>query len=379
MLRCFVAVAFVAVAVVIGAAPASAAGSISVTPNTGLHDGDVVSVNGTGWIPNSQVGVCQGVSLQPPSISNCNNGTGSLFTADGSGNISTTWSVLRFINVPALGRTVDCADPAAPCVIAAAEFSDIAGTAVSVTLNFAPLPPQIQVNNASVPEGDSGTTPLVFSVTLSYSSTQTATVQWNTLSPGETPGCTADPGTDYTAASGTVTFAPGATAQSVTISVLGDTVVEPDECFGVSFHDPVNATLAQSPEIAQGTILNDDQPLTVVPGTGSVAEGDSGTTALHVAVTLNHASTATVTVPWQTFTNSGPPPCQADPANGYAPASGTVTFAPGVTAQSVTITVNGDTVVEPDECVLVHFHDATNAVVGGFYGIGVGTIVNDDT
>ena len=86
-----------------------------------------------------------------------------------------------------------------------------------------------------------------------------------------------------------------------------------------------------------------------------------------------------MTVPWQTFTNPGPPSCQADPANDYVPASGTVTFAPGVTAQSVTITVNGDTVVEPDECVLVHFHDATNAVVGGFYGIGVGTIINDDS
>ena len=102
-----------------------------------------------------------------------------------------------------------------------------------------------------------------------------------------------------------MTFVPGVTAQSVTISVLGDTVVEPNECFGVSFHDPVNATLAASPEIAQGTILNDDQPLTVVPGTGSVTEGNSGTTALQIGVTLNHASTATVTVPWQTFTTRG--------------------------------------------------------------------------
>jgi hypothetical protein len=378
-LRCFIAVALVAVGVVVGAAPAaSAAGSITVTPNTGLHDGDVVSVNGTGWIPNSQVGVCQSDALDPPSINNCNNGTGSLLTADGSGNISTTWSVLRFINVPALGRTVDCADPTAPCQIGAAEFNDIAGTAVGVTLHFAPAPPQIQVTNASVPEGDSGTTPLVFPVTLSYSSTQTATVQWNTLPAGEPTGCTADPGSDYIAASGTVTFAPGVTTQSVTTSVNGDTIVEPNECFGVSFHDPVNATLAQSPETAAGTILNDDQPLTVVPGTGSVIEGDSGTTALHVAVTLNHASTATVTVPWETFTNPGPPSCQADPTNDYTPASGTVTFAPGVTAQSVTITVNGDTVVEPNECVLVHFHDATNAVVGGYIGIGVGTILNDD-
>ena len=137
--------------------------------------------------------------------------------------------------------------------------------------------------------------------------------------------------------------------------------------------------MAASTALGLGTILNDDQPLTVVPGTGSVVEGNSGTTALQIGVTLNHASTATVTVPWQTFTSPGPPSCQADPTNDYVPASGTVTFAPGVTSQSVTVTVNGDTVVEPDECVLVHFHDATNAVVGGFYGIGLGTILNDDS
>ena len=375
---CAVAVAFFVVGVV-DAVPASAAGAISVTPNTGLHDSDVVSVDGTGWIPDSQVGVCQGVSLQPPSSSNCNNGTGSLLTADGSGNISTTLSVLRFINVPALGRTVDCADPSAPCVIGAAEFNDIAGTGVLVALHFAPLPPQIQVTDASVPEGDSGTTPLVFTVTLSYSSsTLTETVDWDTLAPSQTPGCAADPGTDYIAAGGTAEFAPAVTEQSVTITVNGDTLVEPNECFGLSLHDPVNATLATTPEIARGTILNDDQPLTVIPGTGSVAEGDSGTTALHVAVTLNHASTATVTVPWDTFTNPGPPSCQADPTDDYAPASGTATFAPGVTTQNVTITINGDTNVEPDECVLVHFHNATNAAVGGFFGIAVGTILNDD-
>jgi len=257
-MRCFIAVAFIAVSVVFGAAPASAAGSISVTPSTDLHDGDVVSVNGSGWIPNSQVGVCQSVSLQPPSINNCNNGTGSLLTADGSGNISTTWSVQRFINVPALGRTVDCADPTAPCEIGAADFSDIAGTAVFVTLHFAPLPPQVQVTNASVPEGDSGTTPLVFPVTLSYSSTETATVQWNTLAPSETPGCTADAGTDYIAASGTVTFAPGVTAQSVTITVNGDTVVEPDECVLVHFHDATNAVVGGFYGIGVGTIVNDD-------------------------------------------------------------------------------------------------------------------------
>jgi hypothetical protein len=55
-----------------------------------------------------------------------------------------------------------------------------------------------------------------------------------------------------------------------------------------------------------------------------------------------------------------------------------VTFAPGDTAKTVTIAVNGDTQIEPDEYVLVSFTNPTNAFLGGYYGLGVGTITNDD-
>ena len=67
-----------------------------------------------------------------------------------------------------------------------------------------------------------------------------------------------------------------------------------------------------------------------------------------------------------------------DPGTDYTPASGTVTFAPGQTSKTVTIQVDGDTLVEPDEYVIVSFHDPTNAVMGGFYGLGFGLITNDD-
>ena len=57
---------------------------------------------------------------------------------------------------------------------------------------------------------------------------------------------------------------------------------------------------------------------------------------------------------------------------------GTVTFLPGQTSSSVTLTVNGDTDVEPDELALVRFHTPTNASIGGFLGLGFALITNDD-
>jgi large repetitive protein len=75
------------------------------------------------------------------------------------------------------------------------------------------------------------------------------------------------------AASGTLSFAPGETSRSVTVSVTGDPVPEPDEAFLLHLSAPTNATLADGQ--GQGTIVNDDQgvPATVqaVPGYDNTA------------------------------------------------------------------------------------------------------------
>ena len=60
-------------------------------------------------------------------------------------------------------------------------------------------------------------------------------------------------------------------------------------------------------------------------------------------------------------------------------ASGTVTFAPGQTSQTVAVSVKGDTLNEANEQFLVSFTSPTNATIGGFYGLGPVTITNDDT
>ena len=44
----------------------------------------------------------------------------------------------------------------------------------------------------------------------------------------------------------------------------------------------------------------------------------------------------------------------------------------------MSITVNGDVTVEPDELVVVRFSSPTNATLGGYYGLGFGGITNDD-
>ncbi len=64
------------------------------------------------------------------------------------------------------------------------------------------------------------------------------------------------PPADFTAANGTVTFAPGETSKTIQVTVVGDAVYEPDETFTVGLSNPVNATIGSGS--ATGTIQNDD-------------------------------------------------------------------------------------------------------------------------
>jgi chitinase len=89
-------------------------------------------------------------------------------------------------------------------------------------------------------------------VTLSASSPATGTVGYASADGSATAG------SDYTAVSGTLSFAPGTTLQTIGVPVLGDTAVELDETFLVNLSAAVNATVADGQ--GQGTITNDDVP-----------------------------------------------------------------------------------------------------------------------
>jgi chitinase len=98
---------------------------------------------------------------------------------------------------------------------------------------------------------------VTFTIKLSAASSTPVTVTYSTQDG------TATAGSDYTAVSGTVTFAPGETTKSVVVTILGDTVVEPDETFNLLLSNPGGATLGTG--TATATIVNDDVAPPVPP------------------------------------------------------------------------------------------------------------------
>ena len=119
-------------------------------------------------------------------------------------------------------------------------------------------------------------------------------------------------------------------------------------------------------------------PPTVVPGAGSVTEGDAGTASLAVPLSLSWPTDETVTVQWHTVAVPGIVFPHADPTSDYIAGSGTATFAPGQTSTTVSIAVRGDAQPEPDELLVVSFGNPTHAHMGGFWGLGFGSVVDDD-
>lgn len=113
----------------------------------------------------------------------------------------------------------------------------------------APLP-TLSIDDVSVGEGDAGTTTATFTVSLSAAAATAVAVNYTTAD------ATATAGTDYVAASGTLTFTPGQTTKTVAVSVSGDAMVESNETFVVNLSVPSGATIADAQ--GQGTITNDD-------------------------------------------------------------------------------------------------------------------------
>jgi hypothetical protein len=113
-----------------------------------------------------------------------------------------------------------------------------------------PHPPTLSIGDASVVEGDRGSSKLQFTVSRSGSSEGTVGVSYRTVAG------TARAPADYYAASGTLTFPPGVWSQTITITVKTDRKREPNETFTVELLNAVGGTVGDA--VATGTILNDD-------------------------------------------------------------------------------------------------------------------------
>ncbi len=226
-----------------------------------------------------------------------------------------------------------------------------------------PPPPSITIEDRTLTEGNTGLQQASFIATLSAASTAMVTVAY------ATGDGYANAGSDYQAASGTLTFAPGETSKTVTVLVNGDRLSEPNETFVVNLSSPTNATLADGQGV--GTIV-DDEPRISISDVSKKEGRRNQTTLFTFTVTLSAAYDQPVTMSYRTVNGT------ATTSNSdYVAKTGTLTFAPGQTTKTITIEVKGDSKREAGETFYLDlFANSSNSSFAKSRGIG--TILNDD-
>ncbi|MEG4289262.1 Calx-beta domain-containing protein [Microcoleus sp. C2C3] len=244
-----------------------------------------------------------------------------------------------------------------------------------VTSTSTPSILEFSSSSYSANEGPSGTSEIVATVQRTGSSEEAVSVQVELDTPS-----TATVTEDYiNNLPVTINFASGESSKTLSIPIVGDNFVEPDEEIKVKLVNPVGRVSLGSQPTATLTIINDDisipSLLAFSTSSESANEGNSGSPnqvvatvqrigssegAVSVQVELDTSSTATVT---EDYINNLPV---------------TINFASGESSKTVSIPIVGDTVVEPDEQINLKLVNPVGRGILGSQPTASFTIINDD-
>ncbi len=244
-----------------------------------------------------------------------------------------------------------------------------------VTSTSSPSILEFSTSSYSANEGNSGTSEIVATVQRTGSSEGAVSVQVE-LDTSSTATVTEDYINNLPV---TINFASGESSKTVSIPLVGDTIVEPDEQIKLKLVNPVGRVTLGSQQTATLTIINDDISIPSIlefsSSSYSANEGNSGSPnqvvatvqrtgssegAVSVQVQLDTSSTATVT---EDYINNLPV---------------TINFASGEFSKTVSIPLVGDTVVEPNEQINLKLVNPVGRGSLGSQQTASFTIINDD-
>ncbi|HKS29654.1 MAG TPA: Calx-beta domain-containing protein [Pyrinomonadaceae bacterium] len=212
-----------------------------------------------------------------------------------------------------------------------------------------PIPPKIRFTAPTYSFNEASSNSVSITVARYGDNSSQASVDYAT-SDG-----TAVAGTDYTAKSGTITFAPGESTKTISISLLNDNVFEIAETFNVTLTNGVGAALA-APVTAVVSIVDDDLKPSMIfsGGLSTITEPATGMVEVKYNVQLTQATSQVVTVDYSTADGT------ALAGSDYVQTSGTITFNPLEINKTLTIQVKADDLIESTETFYIDLKNATN-------------------
>lgn len=260
------------------------------------------------------------------------------------------------VNVPVAAQNLSLPTQTFALNLSAAANANLATTQVVGTIENDAAYPSASIADSSVVATSPNSTLESFTVTLSGPSGQAVSVDYATADG------TAVAGTDYASTSGTLTFNPGQTSQTITVPVLAETSYRGNRSFTVSLSNPVNVDLGRSE--ATGAIVEGGALPALTINDVAIQEPDLGTSTAVFTVTLAPSSGLTTTVAYSTVDLS------AVAGVNYTATSGTLTFAPGQTTQTISVPILDDLKVDPTLQFGVVLSSPSNATLARTEGVG---------
>jgi CSLREA domain-containing protein len=246
-------------------------------------------------------------------------------------------------------------------------------SSATLTINDNDSAPNITIDDVTQAEGSGGgTTPFIFTVSLSNPSATDVNVNFTTAdNTAKQPG-------DYATNSSVLLIPANSTSGQITVLVAADDTLEPSETFFVNLTGATGGTITDSQGI--GTIQNDDAGPTFTITDVTLAEGDVGQTSFVFTVTKTGATAERARVDFATANGTTNPATGGGSCGGlvdYISQGGTLSFRPtDPNTQTITVPVCGNTTLEPDETFFIDLSNPVNASISDSQGVG--TILNDD-
>jgi hypothetical protein len=173
----------------------------------------------------------------------------------------------------------------------------VAGLDGTVRKIVAGVTPTISIGDQAIVEGDTGTRKVAFTVTLNQPATKSVTARYSVAGNSATASKSKGLGIDLKSATGNVSIKKGTVSKTVSVSIYGDTTIEPHEHFTVRLSNPSNGYSLGRFE-GTGIIINDDGG--PVPGIGigdaTVVRSLTGEQQMLFPITLTAKAPATFTV-----------------------------------------------------------------------------------
>ncbi len=180
-------------------------------------------------------------------------------------------------------------------------------------------------------------------------------------------------GIDFTLGAGSLTFPAGTTSLNIPLSLIDDSIPEPDESVIVVLLQPNGARLGANTQFAQVISDDDSPPLLASVGFGAATSSVSESAGnAEIPIVLSRAVSAPALVGYAITAGT------AQGGTDFTIATGTVAFAPGQTVALVPVGIVDDALVEPAETLSVTLSGPAGAQAGSLVSHTL-TIVDEDS